>query len=263
MSTKTKPRKPVVDKTDAENTAAVSLKAKLAEALPFEAGVTTKDSQYLRRIVDAIESDKAHPRHQGVAMQAHHVLSATGMHRSGVADQIRKFGYNINLLDNLVFLPCTLQGACHLGVQPHRGNHIAPADPDNYASDAQPMGYHDMVARRIRDAQLGLTKECPGYLGGAQELEARAKVQRELDALSANILQLIQKSPRQAPLTGISAHFQPDDPVGCAGTDSTTTHLAAQQCSVGRDHLGKQGPGQKVENITFKSDGRYKLRVRR
>jgi hypothetical protein len=227
----------------------------------FNAGVTTKDSAYLGRIVRAIADEPKHPRRNGVAMQAHHVISATAMHSSGLADKIKKFGYNINELENLVFLPCTLQGACYLGVQPHRGNHTAPADPNTYKNDEQPRSYHDMVEMRLKGLELGLTKDCPGYMGGAKEIAARHKVKAELDELSAKILRLIQNSPRQAPLTKISAHFQPGNLVGCAGTDSTTLHLSEHKCAVGRDHHKKQGPGQKVENITYISDNKYQLKV--
>jgi hypothetical protein len=263
MKTTTKARKPVLDRNSEGNGSSQSTKARLAEAMPFDAGVTTKDSQYLRRIVDAIQGDKKHPRHHGIAMQAHHVLSATGMHRSRLAEKIRKFGYNINLLENLVFLPCTLQGACYLGVQPHRGNHTAPSDPDSYKNDVQPMDYHDLIAERIRNLELGLTRECPGFIGGEKELEARAKVRRDLDMLSAKIVRLIQYSPRQAPLTSVAAHFQPGNAVGCAGTDSTTTHSPSTHCAVERNHHGRQGPWQKFENITFESDGRYILQLKR
>lgn len=229
----------------------------------FNPGRTTQDSRYLVRIKRAVAAISDHPLHHGVAMHAHHVISATGMHKSGLAEKIRKFGYDINLLPNLVFLPSTLQGACHLGVQPHRGNHTAAVAPDSYPNDAQPMSYHEMVAKRILRLKLGLTKSCPGYLGGAQEAAARHRVQTELNELSAQVLRLIQYSPKQAPLTKISAHFQPGDVVGCAGTDSTTNHLAEHRCAVGRNHLKRQGPGQKSENITFAAAGKYQLKLGR
>lgn len=261
MPTKTKPRKPVARDKRQESPKAQAPKAKPGEPGPFNAGVTTKDSRYLARIIDATESKK-HPRHQGIGMQAHHVISVTGMHKSGLADKIRKFGYNINLLENLVFLPCTLQGACHLGVQPHRGNHTAPSDPDFYQNDVHPRDYHNMVELRLKGLELGLTKSCPGYMGGAKELEARRKVKNELDELSAKILRLIQNVPTQAPLTTVAASFQPGNPVGCGGVDSTPEHVSTHQCAVGRNHLKRQRkPGQKPENISFESDGKYKLQI--
>lgn len=229
----------------------------------FNPGRTTKDSRYPGRIKRAVAAIPDHPLHHGVAMDAHHVISATGMHKSGLAEQIRMFGYNINFLPNLALIPSTLQGACHLGVQPHRGNHTAPVDQDNYPNDAQPKGYHEMVKDRLKDLKLGLTKACPGYMGGAQEAAARKRVQTLLDELSEEILGDIQRTPRKAPLTKVSTYFQPGNVVGCADTDSTTTHRAEHQCAVGRNHLKRQGPGQEPENITFAVAGKYQLKLGR
>ena len=143
--------------------AAQSSKAPVSDKVaPFNAGMTTKDgSAYRKRIERATADEPKHPRHHGVAMQAHHVISATAMHASGLADKIKKFGYNINELENLALLPCTLQGACYLGVQPHRGNHTAPADPYTYKNDQQPVDYHKMVTLRIRGLDEAATRSKP------------------------------------------------------------------------------------------------------
>jgi hypothetical protein len=256
-------RKPVppAKKTPVDTAKKASSKPDAESVGPFKAGRTTKDSAYLDRITRAIADDSRHPRHQGVAMQAHHVISATGMHRSKLADKIRKFGYDINLLENLVFIPSTLQGACHLGVQPHRGNHTALVERDAYDDDDHPMDYHDMVAARIRRLELGLTKDCPGYMGGAKEVEARHKLKRQLDELSLEILLDIQKKPRKAPLTKVSMFFQAENPIGCAGTDSTTGHSGDHFCAVRRDHEKRQGPNQRSEGITYRSTRGYPLKV--
>lgn len=119
------------------------------------------------------------------------------------------------------------------------------------------------LIKRIRKLELGLSKSCPGYMGGAQEAAARQRVQTELNELSAKVLRLIQCSPREAPLTKVSAHFQPGNVVGCAGTDTTTAHRAERRCDVGRNHLKRQGPGQRSEKITYADAGRYQLKVGR
>jgi hypothetical protein len=254
-------RKPVVRKSSSGVPPKAPTGDGKVDLTPFNAGRTTKDSNYLQRIKAATMSTK-HPRNNGVAMQAHHVISATGMHKSGLAEKIRVFGYNINTLDNLVFIPCTLQGACHLGVQPHRGNHNSPAEnEDNYANDQQPFDYHDLVQNRIKDLKMGLTKDCPGFMGGAQESAARHKVRTELDNAGKQILAMIQKRPRAAPLTAVAAHFQPGSLIGCAGVDVIRQHSAVRQCAVGRHHHGNQGPGQKAEGIKFDSNGNYKLEM--
>jgi hypothetical protein len=233
------------------------------EVPAFDAGLTTKDTIYRDRIMRAVEGDKEHPVHHGIKMQAHHLISATGMHNSGLGPKIKKFGYDINELRNLALLPCTLQGACHLGIQPHRGNHTAVVEDERYRDDEHPKDYHDMVKDRLRGAQLGLTKECPGYLGGAREAEARMKVKHELDVMSANILMLIAKNPRMAPLTRLALHFQKGNPVGCGGVDSTTKHLTSHHCMVGRNHFQRQGADQRAEKITYQATERYLLKVGR
>jgi len=227
----------------------------------FDAGVTTKDSAYRDRIIRAVESDRAHPIHHGIKMQAHHLISATGMHLSGLAPKIKRFGYNINELKNLVLLPCTLQGACHLGVQPHRGNHTAVLEDQRYMDDEHPRSYHMMVKEKISDLELGLTKTCPGYLGGAKEIEARLKVNRELDELSAKVLRLIIKRPSEAPLTKLARSFQKGTDIGCGGVDSTTKHTGFHACPVGRNHHNAQGPDQRQEGITFQENPEFKLEV--
>lgn len=221
-------------------------------------GNSAKDSQYLKRIKDAIAHDKDHPRHQGIKMQAHHLISAEGMKRSGLGRKIEKYGYDINLLPNLAFIPCTLQGACHLGVQPHRGNHTALVDQDDYDDDMEPGNYHDLVARMIKELGLPLNKECSG--DGSDQ---RRLVQSKLDKLSREILNLILKKPRAAPLTEVAKHFNPGNTIGCCGVDAVGHHKGHRNCPVDRNHRGRQGPGQKAERIEYESNGRYQIAVGR
>lgn len=220
-----------------------------------------KDSQYLKRIKRAIEHDPGHPRHLGVKMQAHHLISAEGMKRSGLGHQVKKLGYNINYLPNLVFLPCTLQGACHMGIQPHRGNHDIMLDPDSYPDDIEPREYHEMVAIAIREMRHAITDACDGLSHG----KAHDLVDK-LDALSKNILFYIRVKPAFAPLTNIAMSFGKSQS-GCAGVDSISKHKSAASCPVGRKHLynpenpkASQGPMQEAEKILFKAEG-YKFKV--
>jgi len=222
--------------------------------MALKLGNTSKNSGYLRRIKNAIEHDKTHPRHNGVLMQAHHIISAEGMKRSRMDKQIEKFGYDINELPNLSFIPCTLQGACHLGVQPHRGNHTALVDQDNYDDDLEPKNYHLMISKKIKELNLPLDKECPG-----SDTKKREIVQTKLDNLSKDILGLIQNKPGAAPLTEIAKSFTRDHHVGCGGVDSVRLNKGLVACPVERNHLNRQAPGQKAENISHRSDGKYKL----
>jgi len=223
--------------------------------MTIKLGNSAKDSKYLKRIKDAIEGDKAHPRHNGVKMQAHHAISAEGMKLSGLGKKIEKFGYDINLLSNLVFIPCTLQGACYLGVQPHRGNHTAVISQDDYDDDLEPKNYHKLISSRIKNLQLPLAKACQG----ADDNRVH-EIQQKLDRLSKDIISMIQYKPSAAPLTSIAQHFSPRNPVGCGGVDSVTAHLGFGECPVGRRHGGgRQGEQQKNENIAYRLEKPYKL----
>jgi hypothetical protein len=222
-------------------------------------GKTSKDSKYLALIKSAINSD--HPRNHGLQMQAHHIISSEGMKRSGQAKRIEKIGYNINHLPNLVFIPCTLQGACYLGVQPHRGNHSATVDQDDYFDDMEPSDYHDMVADRVRDLTRRILKEC---LGTKEERTADST--RQLNELSKQILSLIQYKPPEAPLTKIAKYFGKGQ-AGCSGVDTVSSHKSSNPCPVKHNHLfneklplDSQGINQKVEKIRFKLAGKYKLK---
>ncbi|MET3130294.1 hypothetical protein AAKU55_000547 [Oxalobacteraceae bacterium GrIS 1.11] len=219
-------------------------------------GNCSKDSQYLNRIKKAIEEEKGHPRHHGVLMQAHHLISGEGMKRSGLGHQIEKFGYDINLLPNLVFIPCTLQGACYLSVQPHRGNHTADVDQDDYADDSEPMNYHKMISFRLKDLNLPISKECPG--------DHKTKVEKvigELDELSKKILKLIQNKPNEAPLTNIARYFTYGNSIGCGGVDYVGMNKGLTSCTVERNHHNKQALGQKSEGITYINNGKFNLKV--
>lgn len=225
-------------------------------------GSTSKDSMYLKRMKDRIDGNSEHPRNNGVQMQAHHLISIEGMRQSGLRHKIRRFKYNINFLENLAFIPCTLQGACYLGVQPHRGNHGSFVSQDDYDDDIEEFSYHEMVARSVKGLNLPLSKECEG-----SKASKDAKVKEELDKLSKIILNMIQKSPRQAKLTSIALHFGKGGK-GCGGVDSVEHHQHTTDCPVGRLHLynsklpgSSQKRGQNKEKIKFVTPLGYKLKV--
>lgn len=225
-------------------------------------GNSAKDSGYLKRIKDATEHDKEHPRHHGIRMQAHHLISGEGMKRSAMGRQVAKSGYNINLLPNLTFIPSTLQGACYLGVQPHRGNHDVLLDEDDYVDDMEPYKYHEMVSRRLQGVKSFVLKHCAG-----KNPEDGKKVIALLNFISEKILASIQDSPIEAPLTRIALRFGKSG-VGCGGTDSVTSHTRHKNCPVGRNHFfdeknpeNSQGTGQKCEKISYRARENFRLRI--
>ncbi|WP_230970307.1 AHH domain-containing protein [Nitrogeniibacter aestuarii] len=223
-------------------------------------GNVLKDAKYLKRIKDATDllSDPGHPRHHGIKMQAHHVISAEGVKKSGLGNDLVRFGYDINLLDNLVFIPSTLQGACHLGVQPHRGDHRAPVEGDEFDDDRKrPDDYHRTIAKRVNELKRLLTDNCP-----AEDPDRRRTIHQKMDEISKKIAKLIRIVPSKAPLTRVAKHFGPTSKIGCGGVDSIPRH-EDHPCPVERHHHGQQGPGQKDEQITYRKDKPYQLKVGR
>jgi len=221
-------------------------------------GTITKTKTYLATLKTRIAPDVRHPRHHGVKMQAHHILSAEGAKLSNMGRKLVGFGYDINGAKNLAFLPCTLQGACYLGIQPHRGNHAAPSDGDAQDAfdddNAHPESYHRIVAREIRRLEVKIDKKCTGHDGNKD----RDAVTAIMNNLSQEILMLIYGKPNRARLTKIADSFLLGNHVGCSGADSVGSHSASTPCPVSRNHHQRQRPGQTVENITFElEDGRY------
>jgi hypothetical protein len=218
-------------------------------------GTITKTTTYLSALKTRIAPDVRHPRHHGVKMQAHHILSAEGAKLSNMGRKLVGFGYDINVAKNLAFLPCTLQGACYLGIQPHRGNHTAPSDQDEFDDDsAHSEGYHDLVARSIRRLEVKIDKKCTGR-DGDKDKEAVMSIMNDL---SQEILLLIYGKPNRARLTKVADSFLLGNHIGCSGADSVGSHSASRSCPVQRNHLRQQRAGQDVENITFElKDGRY------
>ena len=211
------------------------------------------DSKYLTTLKDKTTS-RDHPRHQGVKMQAHHVLSREGIRRTRLGEELVQFGYNINTLENLVFIPSTLQGACHLGVQPHRGDHKGEFDDEQ----EHPITYHDYVARKVKELEPYLKGKCPG-----SNPRSADKIKGEMDKRGKAILRKIAEKPSMMRLTSVAQHFVPNSPIGCGGVDNVGNHKA-QPCPCKCDHQSSQGPNQKPENITFpKSSTPYKLTMGR
>lgn len=218
-------------------------------------GNTAKNTQYLT-LLKSKTMNADHPRHHGVVMQAHHAISAKGMVLSGLADKFADFGYDINLEDNLVFIPSTLQGACLLGVQPHRGNHTAPSiDNPDRDSDRQPS-YHTRVAGMLNEAFDTIDELC-----GGDGVNIRRNTQKVLNGLSTRIISFIQNKPEMLPLTKLHSHFPSRSKRGCGGVDYVNDPRATEICPVGRDHVEKHGPHQKSEGILYVGTLPYKLRA--
>lgn len=188
---------------------------------------------YRARIMNAVKHDKNHPVNNGVKMQAHHLVSAKGVQLAGMGNDLKQLGYNINVLENLVLLPSTLDAACHMRVQLHRGDH-------NDADDEHPLAYHERV--KIELAKLEkFMDSCKGCSSQAQMDENRKRVQSKLDQKSKVILILIEKF--QVKLSRIGKDFRHGD-IGCAGRENVGDNPLGS-CPHDRDHFLSEASGLK------------------
>lgn len=223
-------------------------------------GNVEKDAKYLERIRSATALDLSHPRHHGVKMQAHHVISAKSVALMGRAfgRKLAQLGYDINGLANLVFIPSTLQGACHLCVQPHRGDHSTAASDDERDSDDEPMTYHELVKLRLNALKRTVEGKCPKEHPTLPE-----EVWVAMNNISSKVLTLIQRMPAAAPLTRVAGSFCSEKKVGCSGADSVSAHHGGV-CPVGRNHRNNEGASQSKEGISYpRSLVAYHLRTGR
>ncbi len=221
-------------------------------------------------ILNRVKADRGHPLFKGVKMQAHHLVSKSGVFISGLKADLEHLGYDINVWENLVLLPCTLQGACHLGVQLHRGNHSATADVDIFHgnggdSDFDHLPYHAVVSVCLQGVRIQRN-------AGRLCRDTEGEIQKEINSISRKLLGMIQVFA--VPLSPIHTAFLPGIGPGCCGCDATADaeeklesakKLKAKKqlaCPTGRDHHRKQGPGQQAESITYRN-GVYDLDVGR
>jgi len=148
------------------------------ELADSEAGGLDKNKSYpkdLRNNIPFHELD-AHPLSHGIVMQAHHLISSKGAKNSGFAADLVALNYEINVVDNLVFLPSTLEGACHLHVQVHRGDHKQKLQDGK--------NYHQYVKKRISEIKKDIN-DCKENDG------KESPIQDDMNAISVKLLNKI------------------------------------------------------------------------
>ena len=158
---------------------------------------------YRKNLLKAIKRDKDHPLNCGIPMQVHHILSKKGAVNGGVKAILEAYGYDINALGNLVALPCTLDGACHLEVQLHRGDHTSFSNDDD---DEHPFSYHVHVAEIMSKAVDFIEKKC--------EKGSEKRVQNIMNKRSIDVLDDIESFSIR--LTRVHKSFKPQGK-GCNG----------------------------------------------
>ena len=198
-----------------------------------------KDAKYRKNLFAKVEGDTTHPINNGIHMQAHHLISEEGLKMSQMGNLLKMRGYDINAIKNLVFLPSTLPGACHLGVQPHRGNHI-------FKDDEHPKSYHQEVGTRLTDMQE--------EVDNCSASDSAKKTQKLINATSKVLLGKIKSF--SLPLTPIMTKFDTDKQIGCGNCIDVKEHQAdSTPCKSNRDHYQQAHPmyksGKEMKEITI------------
>nr|WP_255533677.1 AHH domain-containing protein [Reinekea sp. G2M2-21] len=216
--------------------------------VPVPKGKTKRDWRFRKSLLEAVADDPNHPIFNGIIMAAHHLISVEGMAKSGLGSLVEDRGYNINLVENLIFLPYELEGACHLGVQLHRGDHKK--------KDIHGRNYHETVEDALKKKKLDI-KKCD-----SSPKETLNTLTRTLNGISAMMVKKIAKN--QVCLSDIAETFELDNPKGCGNAKTVGQHrLSDHHCHLNRDHQFK--PGRVVMNaknlpITL-SKQHYKLKA--
>jgi hypothetical protein len=194
------------------------------------------------------EKDPYHPRHYGITMQAHHLLSKKGVQNSGLSKDLEHLGYDINHLKNISLIPSTLSGACHLNIQVHRGNHGA-ANADASDDDGQhKKSYHIRVQEFVEELESKI--DTGKYCDSDREVLIRA-----MNKCSRKMVSSINSN--KIALTKVYKNFGTDNTnrKGCSNqTSISSINKNSSHCLKDRDHT--------LEGITFPKQS-YKLEVGR
>lgn len=201
---------------------------------------------YRTRIENAVKHDPSHPLNNGVKMQAHHLVSAKGVQLASLGNDLKQLGYDINVLENLVLLPYTLQAACHMRVQVHRGDH---KDSDK----EHPFTYHERVKRELAVLKKTID-DCKGCTNAALAESNRKRLQAEVNQKSKKMLVLIEKN--RIKLSRISKDFDEGEP-GCMGRRALGDK-PLHTCPYDRNHNDDASAGFKTALSTH-----YALKVGR
>lgn len=206
---------------------------------------TSRSHDYKKELYERIKDDDNHPYNLGIDMQAHHLISISGMRKSGLAKQVEITSYDINHPKNCVFLPCTLKGACHLKVQVHKSAHtnvVFGDDADSaHSHKVKGKNYHDLVAEILVDLKDELDNSCKGESYSDDCIELLNEISEDI------ILNRICKAPHKAPLSKFYAHFQREG-AGCGNQDylRSLDSEAMNLCGKNRNHEGCQDVNAKI-----------------
>ncbi len=173
------------------------------------------------------EAQRDHPINFGIHMDTHHLISAEAIKISKLGKSLKNKGYVIDSLSNLVGFPSTLPGACHLGVQLHRGDHKHKRPKEE--------PYHKFVSSLlIADAE-----DILACYGRTEIEEKKSEIHKLIDPVGKKVLRKVLSY--QLPLTVIFDRFKQDqDGIGCSNChDIKPAEKSIELCSKNRNHYGE------------------------
>jgi hypothetical protein len=175
---------------------------------------------YRQNILNNTTREKApnHPRHHGVTMQAHHLLSKNGVQKSGLNKDLEHLGYDIDYVKNIVLIPSTLSGACHLNIQVHRGNHGSSKADAADSDGSHKKSYHKLVKELVIKLERNIKKG--KYCEASREIVIKA-----MNIYSRKVATFINNNV--AELSSVSNNF---------GTENTNNKGCCNQTSITKIH---------------------------
>lgn len=179
--------------------------------------------------VNEYNRSKPHPFCHGIQMDTHHLISEKALDKCDFAlqDNLRDKGYNINSLGNLVGIPATFRGACHLGTQVHRSDHKFKK---NQFDEIVNYDYHETIKDLVTEKKQDIN-ECYGTT--AIEESERYIHKEIMDKVSQRALRRIANFT--LPLTSIHTNFErPQDPeepyIGCGEGEKVGDVKGGKKC---------------------------------
>lgn len=160
-------------------------------------------SKHGENMKKAIADEKKHPKKFGMRMQVHHLISkhSITLISTNIKNALDDKGYDIDDLGNLVSLPNDFQGACHLAVQIHRGDHKKAKKNLDGHDETYHVSVKDLLDKKFRK---GLNDYC----------DTRS-LQKEMNRQSTKILRKINSFKWSLTNKNISDSFLKDALTGC------------------------------------------------
>jgi hypothetical protein len=193
-------------------------------------------TKFRDKIIANVIDKEDHPYNLGVSMQAHHLVSKKGMKISNFEIKLKKYGYEIDDIDNLVLIPNEPFDACHMNVQLHRSNHSALNNysfnsQDDKTDDEHPLDYHQVVKKLINFLEPDISHICSLKTSPDKKTNL---IQALVNDISDQVLTDINSFKLK--LTSIALDFYKDSDIGCSNHNNIDKNREKELCKKRRSH---------------------------